>query len=488
MSPRTLTTPAIRPVSGHSVLILNASLALLLTCTAGAFLTDQPLMHRLLIVLTAVIALLVWLQTGRFRQIQKLDVWLQRLSGSDILSDDLLPRFPGNTPTESGWNRLVESISVQQLINEVAIDIREVTDGASGGIAASALNALPDGVAVTDRSGVRLYQNPAFASLLDCEVESGELAAALRFHELFRGFLNFSDHLNTLTNHGVSLAPRCFELHRGDSMDLGVLRVTRHCLGDDHETFLWTIRDTSQQKLAVESRDSFVSAATHELRTPLANIQAYAETLISGHGIEPDEQKQFLNVITSEARRLNRIIDDLLNVSRMQAGGLTMERHETQVERLLREVLDTIQPLFAKHQQEFESVIPPRIPELTVDKDKLAAALVNLLGNASKYTPDGGRISLQAEFDSTEVRFHIEDTGIGISDDEQAHIFERFFRSADQRVSEIRGTGLGLAFAQDVARLHGGRIEVHSELNKGSRFSLILPASLAKQPAAGSAS
>jgi two-component system phosphate regulon sensor histidine kinase PhoR len=232
--------------------------------------------------------------------------------------------------------------------------------------------------------------------------------------------------------------------------------------------------------LALEMRDCFVSAATHELRTPLSNIRAYAETLIATEEISPDDERQFLNVILSEAGRLDRTIDNLLSISHMQAGGMTLDRHETQIERLVSEVEETIRPLFEKKQLDFETVIPPRLPELHVDKDKLEAALVNLLGNAVKYTPEGGRIRLEAEHEGNEIRFHVEDTGIGISSDDVPHLFERFFRSNDPRVNDIQGTGLGLAFSQDVARLHGGRIDVASELHKGSRFSLILPATLAK--------
>jgi two-component system phosphate regulon sensor histidine kinase PhoR len=329
-----------------------------------------------------------------------------------------------------------------------------------------------------------LWQNDSLNALLPTDRLDDGSPGLLRFHELFRTFENFDEQIAALTD-TRTLAPVTFEMCRGETTNDGVLRISRQCLAENDRahggvTFLWTIRDVTQQKLALEMRDCFVSAATHELRTPLCNIRAYAETLIAAEEINVEEERQFLNVILSEAGRLERTIDNLLNISHMQAGGMTLDRHETQIERLVNEVQETIRPLFEKKTLNFETLVPPRLPDLNVDKNKLAAALVNLLGNAIKYTPDGGSVRLEAEFEGNEIRFHIEDTGIGIAEGEIPRLFERFFRSSDPRINEIQGTGLGLAFSHDVARLHGGRIEVASELNKGSRFSLILPASLAR--------
>jgi signal transduction histidine kinase len=112
---------------------------------------------------------------------------------------------------------------------------------------------------------------------------------------------------------------------------------------------------------------------------------------------------------------------------------------------------------------------------LQLDKDKFVAALVNLLGNAAKYTPEGGRVTFSAGVTAHTLEIHVEDSGIGISESELPKIFDKFFRSDDDRVREIPGSGLGLAFVQEVARLHGATLDVHSELNKGTKFTLSLP-------------
>jgi two-component system phosphate regulon sensor histidine kinase PhoR len=235
------------------------------------------------------------------------------------------------------------------------------------------------------------------------------------------------------------------------------------------------MRDITQQKLAQEMRDQFVDTATHELRTPLANIKAYAETLALAEMIDIEQQKQFLNTINSEATRLARFVDDLLSVSSMELGSLSLNKQVTDFTRMLNEVVTKVRPQIEEKQQTFEIKFPEKLPEPELDKDKIAAVLVNLLGNAVKYTPEGGRVTFRVNITDQQIELSIEDTGVGIAAEELPKVFEKFFRSQDPRVQEQTGTGLGLALAQEVVRLHGGQITVESEINKGSKFSVLLP-------------
>jgi signal transduction histidine kinase len=142
---------------------------------------------------------------------------------------------------------------------------------------------------------------------------------------------------------------------------------------------------------------------------------------------------------------------------------------------MLNEVLTKIRPQVEEKRLELEVVLPEKFPEPTLDKDKIAAVLVNLLGNSVKYTPSGGRVEFRVNFTDQEIEISVADTGVGIAENELSKVFDKFFRSDDPRVQEQTGTGLGLALAQEVVRLHGGRIEVESELNKGSTFTVLLP-------------
>ena len=235
-------------------------------------------------------------------------------------------------------------------------------------------------------------------------------------------------------------------------------------------------RDVTQQRLAEDMRDKFLAAATHELRTPLTNIRAYAESLAAGKDdIDVESQKRFYNVIQSEAVRLSQLIDDLLDVSRMQAGALAIERREMDLARMIDEVGQKIEATMQNREVEFRRDLPPKFPKIMADKSKLAAALVNLLGNAAKYTPAGGRVTFRVDIAEEKIEFAVADTGIGIAPEELPRVFDRFFRSADDRVRDIPGSGLGLSLAQEIARLHGGDLTVDSELNVGSIFRLSLP-------------
>jgi two-component system phosphate regulon sensor histidine kinase PhoR len=235
------------------------------------------------------------------------------------------------------------------------------------------------------------------------------------------------------------------------------------------------MRDVTQQKLAEEMRDQFVDTATHELRTPLANIKAYAETLTLADVIDVEQQKQFLNTINSEATRLARFVDDLLSVSSMELGSLSLNKQVTDLNRMLNEVLAKVRPQVDEKRLAFEVVLPEKMPEPEIDKDKIATVLVNLLGNAVKYTPAGGRVTFRVNINVQQIEISVEDSGVGIAESDLRKVFDKFFRSQDPRVQEQTGTGLGLALAQEVVRLHGGRITVESEINKGSTFSVLLP-------------
>jgi two-component system phosphate regulon sensor histidine kinase PhoR len=235
------------------------------------------------------------------------------------------------------------------------------------------------------------------------------------------------------------------------------------------------LRDVTQQKLVDEMRNQFVFSATHELRTPLTNLKALAETLVLSDQISVEDQKQFCNMINSEATRLSRFVDELLNLSQMESGAMSIVRTETDMERLLAEVIENVQPEIDRKQIAFNARMPAKLPKLQIDKDKIIAAIVNLLGNAVKYTPEEGRVDFLVKIDESRMLIEVEDSGYGISAEDLPRIFDKFFRSDDERVRKETGTGLGLAFTREVIQIHGGHITATSELGKGSRFSVSLP-------------
>ena len=159
----------------------------------------------------------------------------------------------------------------------------------------------------------------------------------------------------------------------------------------------------------------------------------------------------------------------------MEVGSLTMDYQEVDTERLLREATLKVQPQIEQKDIRFDMVLPAKLPTIKVDKDKFTVVLVNLLGNAAKYTPNGGRIAMTVRAIDDQLFIEIQDSGVGIAEEELPRIFDKFFRSSDPRVVEQTGTGLGLSFADEVVRKHRGSINVTSEIDKGSTFTVVIP-------------
>jgi signal transduction histidine kinase len=383
-----------------------------------------------------------------------------------------------------GWNRVVQRQANGSAADSLQQRLQQSLQQGRQSRLDAVLNSIPDGVATADAAGQLTYTNLPMATILGLKdvVGGGSEGEPTEERPIVTELL---DNRWNLPEGSPLLAPEncnrtvVVELAGEEHGQRRVIRVARHpiCIvgSSQHETHVWTIRDVTQQKLAEEMRDQFVDTATHELRTPLANIKAYAETLALADVIDVEQQKQFLNTINSEATRLARFVDDLLSVSSMELGSLMLNKQVTDLGRVLNEVISKIRPQADEKELELEVTLPEKFPEPKLDKDKISAVLVNLLGNAVKYTPAGGRVAFHVNFTEQEIEMSVTDSGVGIAESELAKVFDKFFRSDDPRVQEQTGTGLGLALAQEVVRLHGGRIEVESELNKGSTFTVHLP-------------
>lgn len=382
-----------------------------------------------------------------------------------------------------GWNRVVSQRLSDQPAETLRQRIHDSLQAGGQGRFDAVLNSLSDGVAATDREGRLSYTNLPMAAILGMKepihsANRNDASVGPKLIDLLSGKGTIPED-DVLLAEGNTDRPVVTELECEENGRRSIIRVARHpthgASGRGHESHVWTIRDVTQQKLAEEMRDQFVDTATHELRTPLANIKAYAETLALADLIDIEQQKQFLNTINSEATRLARFVDDLLSVSSMEVGSLTLNKQVTDLQRLLNEVLTKVRAQMEEKELTFETVLPEKLPELTIDKDKMATVLVNLLGNAVKYTPPEGRVAFRVSVTGQQLDITVEDSGVGIAPDELPRVFEKFFRSDDPRVREQQGTGLGLALAQEVIRLHGGQITAESELDKGSTFHIVLP-------------
>ncbi len=235
-------------------------------------------------------------------------------------------------------------------------------------------------------------------------------------------------------------------------------------------------RDITPEIEADQAKSDFVSTVSHELRTPMTSIVGYVDLLLQGAVGELSEpQLGFLRRVRSSAGRLMNLVDDLLDISRLEQGRVELLRRPVGVGAVIEQVVELLRPKIAEKGQVLETVVPSGLPRVYADSDRLAQVLTNLVSNAHKYTPAGGRVAVHAYVREKVMHVAVADTGIGIAPENQEKIFERFYRVDDPAVYETSGTGLGLAIALSLIQMHGGRIGLESELGVGSIFTFSLP-------------
>lgn len=234
------------------------------------------------------------------------------------------------------------------------------------------------------------------------------------------------------------------------------------------------LTDISSEKVMQKRNAEFVSAVSHEMRAPLSGIRAYVELLADGDAKDDAEREEFLNVITAQTERLQRLVDNLLNLARIEAGVVDVRKKIQSLNELLAEAVGVVTPSAQQKQLLLVSDLSPLYMGVHCDRDMLMQAAINLLSNAIKYTQQGGKVTLRSRGDGPELYFEVEDSGVGLAPEDCERIFEKFYR-AKRGEDMASGTGLGLPLAKHIVEdVHGGRLTVKSELGKGSIFRVTL--------------
>ncbi len=226
-----------------------------------------------------------------------------------------------------------------------------------------------------------------------------------------------------------------------------------------------------EAQAAIDAREQVLGVVAHDLRNPLGTIKMAADTLLEDP-VEPEEYPRYLNTIRRAGDRMNRLIRDLLDVARMEAGRLPIEPTRVEVPALSADVVEMMRPLASEKGLDLDVAIPDDLPAVHVDPERIAQVFSNLIGNAIKFTPKGGHIFLRAERMGDKVRMSVADTGPGIPPEQLSEIFGRFWQA---RKSDRRGIGLGLSIARGIVEAHGERIGVESRVGEGTEFWFTVP-------------
>ncbi|MCF6252990.1 MAG: PAS domain-containing sensor histidine kinase [Methylococcaceae bacterium] len=338
----------------------------------------------------------------------------------------------------------------------------------------SALQSLPDAILVMDETGKATYANSKLIPLIGGSLESiigakphewcqnvelNELLAKYQIN-LQRFQLSDSIEFNPVNNFSATISVSAYPLFTAKEKDsiCGTLVV---------------FKDITQEVLANQARDQFINHVAHELKSPLNVIHMYAEALLEPD-MDAEQHISTINVINDEVERLNSLIFNLLNISKIEAGSIALDIQRVKLTEFLTDTFDSVVRSGNDKQIQFDLDLPRHLPDIQFDKHLLRVAINNLLTNAVKYNRLGGKVSFKVEENEDNVIFTITDSGIGITEKDQSHVFEKFYRSDDDNVTQRSGHGLGLALAKEIVDLHQGKLSLQSTVGEGSVFTIEL--------------
>lgn len=377
-------------------------------------------------------------------------------------------RAPVRSPDELG--------ALARALNAMAARLREKIQDLEQEQAkvTAILDGLVEGVIAVDGRDTILFVNERARAIFGLEAARAERKPFLEvirnadLHEIFRESRAAGE--GTVSRRELRLAG---PVDRRLQVNTVPLRLAADELG-----IVMVLHDVTELRRLEQVRTEFVANVSHELRTPLTAIHGYLETLLGGALEERDNARRFLEIVFRHTERLGRLLDDLTDLSNIELGRVSLTLAPTRLEEVVDGVLAIVGAKAASGRVMLRSDLPPDVPLVLADRDRLAQILINLVDNAVKYTPEGGRVTVRArEGASGKVEIAVSDTGVGIPPADLPRITERFYRVDRARSRELGGTGLGLAIVKHLVLAHGGELRIESEPGRGTTVSFALPAS-----------
>ena len=321
---------------------------------------------------------------------------------------------------------------------------------------------MADGVIALDKEGEVIYVNPAAFKLLEVEEGNSYRVLGKKLKEELK--IDIKEEIKSQKD---------FMAKINDS----ILKVIIAPMKREEKTagFILILHDITKEQKLEEMRREFVANVSHELRTPLTTIKSYTETLLDGALNDEEVSMQFLNVINEETDRMTRIVNDLLELSRLDNKEARFNKKPINLSKVLAAAVSKMKVNAKKKGITICENVKEDLPLCYADADKMEQVFQNILSNAIKYTPEGGNITVNLWSESNFVITSIKDTGIGIPREDLPRIFERFYRVDKTRSREFGGTGLGLSIAKEIVKAHEGEIEIKSELGKGTEVTVKIP-------------
>jgi two-component system phosphate regulon sensor histidine kinase PhoR len=421
----------------------------------SAFRRSLWLASFLILLIAGVASLLVSL--GFSERVERLKEFSRRVAEGDFRP------LPADGPRDA----LQElGASLNQTAARLDRTIRTLTEERN--LSSAILGSMVEGVAVVSGAERLVFANQGFAEILELDVPPKSGSALL---EVVR-----QTEMIEAVRRVLAGEPRVeAEIITGTLRQHFFAATVAAVRAGETSGAVVVLHDITELRKLERVRRDFVANVSHEFRTPLTAIQGFAETLLAGALDDAHNRERFLGIIVEHARRLARLTEDLLVLSKMDADRLELEIRRVGVSQLIESCLETAQHRAAEKEITITAKPAAGLPDIAGDRRRLAEVLQNLLDNATQYTMSRGRIIVDAEARDGEVIITVSDTGIGIPKADQPRIFERFYRVDAARSREAGGTGLGLSIAKHLVEVHGGRIWVDSEVGQGSQFHFSVP-------------
>ncbi|NLX96207.1 MAG: PAS domain-containing protein [Rhodopirellula sp.] len=442
----------------------------------------------------AIVAGILWRLRSDRTALQRLLDGLARLNLEELRAETIAGELPP-LPSGSRWQPLADRVRQALLCQaervcdlehaRTALEIRcRRAEGQAARVKAI-LAGLPDPIVAIDDLDEVVLANPAAESLLCLDLEKVEdrgIAGLIRCQKLVE--------LLTTACHRPSAANRTDEWQWTDGEGqsrwyrIRASKLAPEADGGAAPTgAVAVLREIGEQKALQKRNAEFVSAVSHEMKTPLAGIKAYVELLADGEAEDEATREDFLAVINGQVDRLQRLIDNMLNLARIEAGVVQVRKDHRSLNELLEEAAHVVQPAAQSKSIELVVNLSPLYLGVYADRDMLLQAAINLLSNAVKYTRAGGRVALGSRLDGEHVVFEVDDNGVGLSEEDCRQVFEKFYRVKKDK-EMAAGTGLGLPLAKHIVEdVHGGLLTVKSKPGAGSTFRVALPGAKALQTA-----
>lgn len=328
------------------------------------------------------------------------------------------------------------------------------------------LNYMTDGVIAFNLHGKVIHTNPAASRLLGIE---GSISTFQEYCSRFGFKYRIEDVIY-------------LESQKSSEMNISVgektIKVYFAVFTDENkkpEGVIAVLQDITEQQRLENMRKEFVANVSHELRTPLTSIKSYSETLLDGALEDRETSEHFLGVINNEADRMTRLVKDLLQLSRLDNQQLKWQFERISLVDLVKSAVERLHMEANSRKQTLECYVLGEIPEIEADYGRMEQVVFNIIGNAQKYTPENGKVTVYVGKILNDVYFKVADNGIGIPESDLPRIFERFYRVDKARSREMGGTGLGLAIAKEIVEAHSGSINISSSVNVGTEVTVQLP-------------